>query len=79
MARIDLSEFKRKDKERNRVHSKISGTYCIFEDAGEKYLQIDTCGTKNREMPGQASQYLQFDKDSAKFIVELLKKEFELK
>jgi len=78
MARIDLAEFKRKDKERNRVHSKIPGTYCVFQDAGEKYIQIETCGTKNREMPGQASQFLQFDRETAKFFVDLLIREFDL-
>ncbi len=78
MAQINLDTIKRIDKDRNSVHTKVHATYTVFEMDGEKYFQIDTYGKNEREMPEKISQTIQFDKESAKFIVELLKKEFDL-
>lgn len=78
MAQINLDTIKRIDKDRNSVHTKVHATYTVFEMDGEKYFQIDTYGKNEREMPKKISQTIQFDKESAKFIVELLKKEFDL-
>lgn len=50
----------------------------VFEMDREKYVQIDTYGRINRENPEKISQSIQFDKDTAAFLVNLLKKEFEL-
>lgn len=41
-------------------------------------MQIDTYGKLDRENPEKISQSIQFDKQTAEFIVELLKKEFEM-
>ncbi|WP_347451371.1 hypothetical protein [Acetoanaerobium noterae] len=78
MAQIDLSRTKRIDKNRNVVHDKVSCTYTVFENAGNKYIQIDTYGRVERETPEKLSQSLQFDKESAKFLVDLLIREFNL-
>ena len=75
MARIDLETIKRIDKDRNTIHTKV---YTAFEADGQKYFQIDTYGKSGREMPEKISQSIQFDKDSAQFLVELLRKEFDL-
>lgn len=72
MARIDLETFEKQNKERNNLHDKVVAKYTTFELAGEKYFQIDTYGKADREIPGKISQSLQFDKESAKEIVELL-------
>lgn len=45
---------------------------------GEKYVQIDTYGRIDRENPEKISQSIQFDKETATFLVNLLKEEFEL-
>ena len=79
MAQIDLSKIKRVDKQRNLVHSKVLSTYCVFENCGAKYIQIDTYGNNDREMPEKISQSLQLTKATAKFLVNLLTKEFDLK
>lgn len=79
MAQIILSKFKRIDKQRNTVHSKVFSTYTVFEENGDKYIQIDSYGNANREMPEKISQSFQFDKETAKFIVNLLIQEFDLK
>lgn len=78
MAQIDLKTIKRIDKDRNMIHTKVYTTYTVFEKDEQKYFQIDTYGSNEREMPEKISQSIQFDKESAKFLVGLLKKEFNL-
>ena len=78
MAQIDLLKIKKIDKNRNSIHEKVFSTYTVFEDSGVKYIQIDTYGRSEREMPEKISQSLQFDRETAKFIVNLLVKEFKL-
>ena len=53
-------------------------TYTVFEVKGEKYIQIDMYGRNEREMSEKISQSLQFDRETAKFFVNLLVKEFNL-
>ena len=79
MARIDMETLIRLEKERNTVHSKVQTTYSVFNMDDEKYVQLDTYGRPGRDMPEKISQSIQFDKDSAVFIVNLLIKEFDLK
>ena len=46
--------------ERNSVHGEVEATYCWFsDDDGQRYLQIDTFGSKDRENPGKQSQSIQ--------------------
>lgn len=78
MAQISLDNIKKIEKDRNVIHEKVQATYTVFEMDREKYVQIDTYGRINRENPGKISQSIQFDKDTAAFLVNLLKKEFEL-
>lgn len=79
MARIDLNKIKKIDKNRYYVHEEIIATYSIFEQSGEKYFQIDTYGRSDRDIPEKVSQTIQLDRISAKFLVNLLVKEFDLK
>lgn len=78
MAQINLLKIKKINKTRNTIHEKVFSTYTIFEDSGEKYIQIDTYGRSERETPEKVSQSLQFDKETAKFLANLLIKEFKL-
>ena len=66
MAQINLKNIKKIEKNRNTIHDKV-------------YVQIDTYGRIDRENPEKISQSIQFDKQTAEFIVELLKKEFDIK
>ncbi len=77
MAQIDISTLKRIEKNRYVIQEKVYATYSSFNDCGEHYLQIDTYGRSNREMPDKLSQSIQLDKETAFFIYNLLKKEFE--
>ncbi len=52
MAQININKLERIEKERNTVHDSVSATYSIFEQGGERYLQIDTYGRSTREKKG---------------------------
>ena len=46
-------------------HTEVSGTYTIItEDNGEKYLQVDTYGSAEREKSGIKSQSIRFSPDA---------------
>jgi len=76
MAQIDINNFESKNKERINIHDKIYSSYSFFEKGNEKYFQIDTYGSSEREIPGKVSQTIQFDKNVARKIVEILRKEY---
>lgn len=78
MARLDLETITRENKERNSVHTKVMTKYSVFEKDGNKYVQIDTYGNNDRVFQEKISQSIQFDRDSAKFLVKLLIDEFDL-
>ncbi len=53
-------------KERNSVHGPVDCTYAVFTgEDGKRYLQLDTFGSKNRQIAGKISQSVQFDVESA--------------
>ena len=79
MAQISLKNIKKIDKNRNTIHEKVQATYTTFELDGEKYVQIDTYGRIDREYPEKISQSIQFDKETAEFLVTFLIEEFDLK
>lgn len=78
MAQIDINKIEKLNKDRNTVHEKVYATYSSFDSNGGHYVQIDTYGRSNREIPGKISQSMQFDRDAAKYLVDLLNREFDL-
>ena len=78
MAQISLASIRKVGKTRNSVHEKVHATYTVFDLDGERYVQIDTYGRIDRENPEKISQSIQIDKDAAKFLIEVLEKEFSL-
>lgn len=78
MAQIDLNNIKHIEKCRNTIHEKVYTTYTAFEHDGIKYVQFDTYGRVGREMPEKISQSIQLDRETAKYLMELLKEEFML-
>lgn len=78
MAQIDIKTIEKLPKERNTVHEKVYATYSTFDCDGKHYVQIDTYGRRNRQLSGKISQSIQLDKNSAEFIIDLLKREFYL-
>lgn len=78
MAQIDIKSIEKLPKERNTVHEKVYATYSTFDNYGDHYVQIDTYGRSDREQPGKISQSIQIDRETAAYLVDLLKREFEL-
>lgn len=78
MAQINLKSIKRIEKQRNTVHEEVYSTYSVFELNGERYVQLDTYGRVGRENPEKLSQTIQFNKETAEYLVNLLSKEFDL-
>ena len=79
MAQINLNNIKRIEKQRNTVHDEVYSTYSVFEIDGERYVQLDTYGRVGRENPEKLSQTIQQNRDTAKFLVDLLSREFDLR
>ena len=78
MAQIKIEEFERIEKNRNMVHDAVYSTYTVFEQSGERYLQIDTYGKSGRENPDKISQSIQINKEIAQVLVKLMQEEFNL-
>lgn len=76
MAQLEINSIKELQKERNTIHSKVEATYTIFEDNGNKYVQLDTYGKAGRALPGKISQSVQFDRESARYLSEIFAREF---
>ena len=51
-------------------------TYSVSTFGNEKIFQIQTYGSPERQAKGVASQTIQFDKQQAYELIELLRKEF---
>lgn len=78
MAQIDLNKIEKHTKDRNSIHEKVYTTYSSFDSCGKHYVQIDMYGRSNREQPGKISQSIQFDRETASYLVDLLKREFNI-
>lgn len=78
MAQIDIRNLTKVNKERNTIHDQVYATYTVFENNGEKYLQIDTYGKPARENPEKISQSFQLNREAALYLMNLFIKEFEL-
>ena len=76
MAQIDITTIEKLIKDRNTVHEKVYTTFSTFDSYGKHYVQIETYGRSDREMQGKISQSIQLDESSAKYLFDLLKKEY---
>lgn len=79
MALITKRHFSHIEKERSNVHESVDATYCTFTKGENKYFQIDTYGSENRQIKDKISQSIQLDREMAIELVELLQREFNLK
>ncbi len=60
-----IHELLQIQKDSNRVHEAVECGWTTFDDTGSTYLQLDTYGTRGRQIPGKVSQSIQFDASSA--------------
>lgn len=64
-------------KERQTVHRPTRCLYSTLDGPdGQRYIQLDTYGTEEREHPEKISQSIQFDKQSAAQLLKLIHETF---
>lgn len=61
---------------RGRVHGEVTCTYATFEIEAQRYLQLDTYGSSDREFPGKISQSIQVNREGARRLKRLLDRAF---
>jgi hypothetical protein len=71
-----VREFSELHKERNQVHVTVECGYSVFEARGDRYLQLDTYGSRERQIPGKTSQSIQLNAQSAAQLKRLIEKVF---
>jgi hypothetical protein len=67
-----IREFTQIHKESNRVHDIVECGWTTFEHNGATYLQLDTYGSSDRQIPGKVSQSIQLDATSAAELREII-------
>ena len=70
MARI--TQLTKVEKARSRLHEAVECSYSVLQIGGKTYIQIDTYGTKERDMVGVVSQSVQLDREAAKELKHIL-------
>ena len=78
MAKINIKTMTKQDKARYSIQDEVEAKYSVFEKDGEKFFQIDTYGRSNRVETEKSSQIIQLDEGSAKELIKLLIKEFNI-
>ena len=78
MAKINIKTMVKQDKARYSIQEEVEAKYSVFEKDGEKFFQIDTYGRSNRVETEKSSQIIQLDESSAKELIKLLVKEFNI-
>lgn len=64
-------------KNRYSIHKKTECTYFILDAADDKkYLQLETDGSADRQIPGKVSQSIQFSPEAIRQLKEILSREF---
>ena len=78
MAKINIKTMTKQEKARYSIQEEVEAKYSVFEKDGEKFFQIDTYGRSNRVETEKSSQIIQLDESSAKELIKLLVKEFNI-
>jgi hypothetical protein len=68
-----IKSFEHKSMDRNSIHDGIDATYTIFQRDGRKFIQVDSYGRAEREIPGKKSQTFQLDEKSARELFDILR------
>jgi hypothetical protein len=71
-----IAEFTNLPKERNAIHGAVECGYSVFESRGARYLQLDTYGSPQRQIPGKTSQSIQLNAKSAAQLKRIIESAF---
>jgi len=72
-----ITRFNEKQRDRYTTHKAIEAEYYVLKTDGKvRLIQIDTKGTEDREIPQKLSQTIQLNRESARSLFNILKREF---
>ncbi|HEX8619032.1 MAG TPA: hypothetical protein VF911_15720 [Thermoanaerobaculia bacterium] len=72
-----ITELKEITKDRQAVHGPVECAYSVFTGSdGERYLQLETFGSKDRKIPGKTSQAIQLSESSAAELKAIIEQTF---
>jgi hypothetical protein len=71
-----IRAFARFDHQKPRVHGEVECGYAMFEEDGRRYLQLDTYGSPDRQIPGKTSQSVQLDATGARRLLDVILEAF---
>jgi hypothetical protein len=72
-----VRKLEKKILERESKHTEAECTYSVVsDDSGEKYLQLDTYGSRHRQEQGKQSQTLRFSPEAIEQLKIILQREF---
>jgi hypothetical protein len=74
-----IISMERGEMQRMQLHEPAEAKYYEHEADGRKLLQISTFGRPTRDMPGEVSQTIKLNSESAEQLFEVLKKHFGLR
>jgi hypothetical protein len=69
-----IREFDELDLKANARHTETKGGWSIQGQDGEKFVQINTVGSDNREFPDKVSQTLRLSKAAVEQLAEIARK-----
>lgn len=72
-----VGDLQRRDFEKYSPHTEVEATYSVIEEPdGSKTLQIDTYGSKQRQIPGKVSQTIRFTSAALKQLAGIIGEHF---
>jgi hypothetical protein len=69
-----IRKFEELELKTNARHTETNVGWSVQGQDGEKFIQINTVGSADREIPGKVSQTLRLSKDAIEQLAELAKK-----
>ncbi len=71
-----IEHFEGRPLEPKRVHAGVTCGYRAVTLGGQKILQLETYGSRNRKMVDTASQTIQLDREAARQLKKILEQSF---
>jgi hypothetical protein len=71
-----IERFEQRPVGRSRSHKRVVCGYGWFDLEGERVLQLETYGSRERKMPDKVSQSLRLDRRTAKELKALIESAF---
>ncbi len=73
-----IRNFEAFELERTQLHVEVEARWAAYEIDGVGFVQINTYGRADREMPGKVSQTIQLDRRGAEQLIGILRRTFRL-